>query len=315
MSTHSSQQPTVGVLAMAYGTPASLEDVEAYYTHVRHGHRPSPELLAELQGRYRAIGGTSPLLEHTRTQIAGIQAALDRLASGRFIVEMGMKHASPFIEDGVRELLKRNVQQIVGLVLAPHYSIMSVGEYTQRARAACPPEVALTVIKQWYLAPGYLNFLTETVNKTLSDLLASNNLSPEEVVVLFTAHSLPTRILEMGDTYPEQLRETAEVVAARANLNLKHQCWLIAWQSAGRTKDPWIGPDLLTVIADLIKQGVKGVVVCPAGFVSEHLEILYDLDIETRQFAERSGIAFARTALPHNDPGVFASLAELIVSG
>lgn len=301
-------KPPVGVLVMAYGTPASMEDVEAYYTHVRHGHRPPPALLAELQGRYQAIGGASPLLKNTLMQISGIQAALDQLAPGRFTVEIGMKHAEPFIETGVQELLKQDIQQIIGLVLAPHYSLMSVEEYAQRIRAVCPPEIPFVMIKRWYLAPGYLDFLVETVQATLAHMLTGHNLAPQEVEVLFTAHSLPTRILDLGDTYPQQLRETAEVVAERTQLPR----WSVAWQSAGRTRDPWIGPDVLAVIAELAQQGVKGVLVCPAGFVSEHLEILYDLDIEASQFARSSGIAFARTALPHKDPRVFASLADLI---
>jgi len=295
---------------MAYGTPAGPDKVEAYYTHVRRGHRPPPELLAELQQRYQAIGGSSPLLEHTRAQANGIQAALDQVEPGKFRVALGMKHAPPFIEDGVAELVKSGVQRIIGLVLAPHYSSMSVGEYTERAQAACPPGVKLTVIKDWHLAPGYIEFLTAQVRETRDALIATTGIMADDIEVLFTAHSLPTRILDMGDPYPQQLRETAEAVADRAGLSR----WGIAWQSAGRTSETWIGPSLLDVLPELAAQGVKGVVVCPAGFVSEHLEILYDLDIEAKQLAAKLGLAFTRTALPHDDPAFFATLADVIRS-
>ncbi len=166
------------------------------------------------------------------------------------------------------------------------------------------------MIKNWHLLPGYLEFLEESLRKALADVRArvGGDAAPDAVEVIFTAHSLPTRILAQGDPYPQQLRETAEAVAARMQLPR----WSIGWQSAGRTDDPWIGPDLLDVLAERAAQGVRGVVVCPAGFVSEHLEILYDLDIEATQRAAELDIAFARTAMPHNDPRVFASLAELI---
>lgn len=309
MSTSHNTSP-IGVLVMAYGTPAGPDKVEAYYTHVRRGHRPPPELLAELQQRYQAIGGSSPLLEHTRSQANGIQAALDRVEPGMFRVALGMKHAPPFIEDGVAELVKSGAQRIVGLVLAPHYSSMSVGEYTARAQAACPPGVKLTVIKDWHLALGYIEFLTAQVRATRDDLIATSGIMADSIEVLFTAHSLPTRILDSGDPYPQQLRETAEAVANSADLSR----WGIAWQSAGRTTETWIGPSLLDVLPELAAQGVEGVVVCPAGFVSEHLEILYDLDIEAKQLADKLGLAFTRTALPHDDPEFFATLADVIRS-
>jgi len=309
MSTSNNTSP-IGVLAMAYGTPAGPDKVEAYYTHVRRGHRPPPELLAELQQRYQAIGGSSPLLKHTSSQAEGIQDALDRLEPGTFRVALGMKHAPPFIEDGVAELVKSGAHRIIGLVLAPHYSSMSVGEYTARAQAACPPGVKLTVIKDWHLAPGYIEFLAAQVRETRDSLIAATGIMPDNIEVLFTAHSLPTRILDIGDPYPQQLRETAEAVADSAGLSR----WSIAWQSAGRTTETWIGPSLLDVLPELAAQGVKGVVVCPAGFVSEHLEILYDLDIEAKQLADKLGLAFTRTQLPHDDPAFFATLADVIRS-
>jgi len=281
---------TVGVLVMAYGTPATPDDVEAYYTHVRRGRPPTPELLADLQRRYAAIGGTSPLLEVTRRQAAGLQAEL----GDSFRVELGMKHAPPFIEDGVAALAGSGVERAVGLVLAPHYSAMSVGEYAARAEG-------VDVVEHWWDAPGYLELLADAVKRGLDAL-------PEGTVVVFTAHSLPVRILETADPYPDQLRATAEAVAARAGL--VH--WSVAWQSAGRTADPWLGPDILEVLDDLAAAGRAGVLVCPCGFVSEHLEILYDLDVEARARAAALGLPLARTAMPNDDPAFLRTLADVV---
>ncbi|MDQ6725503.1 MAG: ferrochelatase [Actinomycetota bacterium] len=292
-------EPVTGVLVMAYGTPATPDDVEAYYTHVRRGRPPTPELLADLRRRYDAIGGTSPLLERTQEQAAGIQAAL----GDGYHVELGMKHAPPFVEDGVAALAAAGVRRIVGLVLAPHYSALSVGEYATRATAtAADAGVDLVMVTSWHLAPGYVDLLTGLVRDEVDRLGAA----PTEVV--FTAHSLPSRILEMGDPYPDQLAETAEAVALAAGLDR----WSVAWQSAGRTPEPWIGPDLLTVLPTLADAGAAGVVVCAAGFVSDHLELLYDLDIEARDAAGRLGLAFARTPSPNARPAFCATLAGVV---
>ena len=281
---------TVGVLVMAYGTPATPDDVEAYYTHVRRGRPPTPELLVDLQRRYAAIGGTSPLLELTRRQAIGLQAEL----GDGFRVELGMKHAPPFIEDGVAALA--TVDRAVGLVLAPHYSAMSVGEYATRAEG-------VDVIEHWWDAPSYLDLLADAVKRGLDAL-------PEGSEVVFTAHSLPQRILETGDPYPDQLRATAEAVAARAGIAR----WSQAWQSAGRTPDPWLGPDILAVLDDRAAAGRAGVLVCPCGFVSEHLEILYDLDVEARARADALALPFARTAMPNDDPAFLRVLADVVLA-
>lgn len=287
---------------MAYGTPATPDDVEAYYTHVRRGRPPAPEQLADLRRRYDAIGGTSPLLARTREQAAGVQAAL----GDGYLVELGMKHASPFVEDGVAALAARGITHIVGLVLAPHYSALSVGEYAKRAEAtAAEAGVAFTMVKSWHLAEGYLDLLAGFVTDEVSRLGA------DPVEVVFTAHSLPTRILDMGDPYPAQLAETAAAVAARAGV----ERWSVGWQSAGRTPEPWIGPDILAVLPALVEAGAAGVVVCPAGFVSDHLEVLYDLDVEARASAEKLGLAFTRTPSPNARPAFCATVAEVIRSG
>jgi len=288
------------VLAMAYGTPASLADLEDYYTHIRRGRPPSREQLDELRARYAAIGGHSPLLEITRAQAAGLERELALAGRPDVHVALGMKHAAPFIEDAVAELVDAGARRILGIVLAPHYSRLSVGEYADRARAAAG-DAELTVVPSWHLAPGYLDVLAAALRDTLASL-------PTPAHVLFTAHSLPTRILDEDDPYPEQLRETAAAVAARAGA----ASWSIAWQSAGRTPEPWIGPDILTVLEQLACVGTQSVAVCPAGFVADHLEVLYDLDIEAHERARELGIAFARTASPNAHPRLMQALAGVV---
>lgn len=297
------------VLAMAYGTPAGPAELEAYYTHIRRGRPPTPELLAGLRRRYEAIGGRSPLLELTRAQVAGIERALGEAGRPDVPVALGMKHAAPFIEDAVADLAAGGVRRIVGLVLAPHYSRLSVGEYAERARAAAAAAAgrpAVSVVPSWHLAPGYLDFLSTALEDALRTLPAQAHAGAH---VLFTAHSLPTRILEEDDPYPTQLRETAAAVAVCTGL----ERWSVAWQSAGRTPEPWIGPDVLQALGEQAAAGASAVVVCPAGFVADHLEVLYDLDIEAAARARELGIAFARTASPNADPRLCGALAQVVL--
>jgi ferrochelatase len=295
------------VIAMAYGTPATPAELEPYYTHIRHGRPPSPELLAELRERYEAIGGRSPLLEITQAQAAGLRAALHAAGHHDVEVVLGMKHAPPFIETTARGLVAAGFERVVGLVLAPHYSSMSVGEYAHRVAAALgdgPDASSFAMVQSWATAPGYVEWLAHAVRAALARLGPAA--SGAEVV--FTAHSLPERILAAGDPYPDELRATAEAVARAAGLAR----WSVAWQSAGRTADPWIGPDILEVIPGIAAAGASGIVVCPAGFVADHLEVLYDLDIEATEAARELGLPFARTVSPNADPKLAATLADVV---
>lgn len=295
------------ILAMAYGTPTTLADLEPYYTHIRHGRPPSPGLLAELRARYEAIGSGSPLLEITRRQIAGLRTALHAAGHGDVNVVIGMKHSHPFIEDAARDLVTSGVERVVGLVLAPHYSSMSVGQYAARASAVFaddPGSPSFAVVHSWATHPGYVDWLARAVHAALDQL--GDAAARAEVV--FTAHSLPQRILADGDPYADELRATARAVGRAAGL----ERWSVAWQSAGRTADPWIGPDILEVLPSIADAGVSGVVVCPAGFVADHLEVLYDLDIEAAEAARKLGLPFARTASPNAHPRFVAALAGVV---
>jgi ferrochelatase len=309
MSDSRSPARRTAVVVMAYGTPASTEDIEAYYTDIRRGRPPTPELLAELTGRYDAIGGVSPLAARTEEQRVAIHDALDALEPDRYTVVLGTKHSKPSIEAAVAQVVEAGFEHIVGLVLAPHYSAYSVGQYLARLRAAVPEQLAAAVsvegVESWATEPAFVDFIAADLQRRL-------DLADGRTLVLFTAHSLPTRILADGDPYPDELRSTAEAVAQQLGLH-EGRGWRIAWQSAGRTPEPWIGPDILTALDDIAAGGhYDTVIVSAVGFVSDHLEVLYDLDIEARVHAEQLGLGFDRTSCVNDDPRVMAALARRV---
>jgi len=299
---------TTAVLLMAYGTPRHPEEIEAYYTDIRRGRPPTPEALADLVARYDAIGGISPLAQLTEAQRDALQAALDERAPDTYRVDLGLKHADPKIEEATEALLADGVERIVGLVLAPHYSSYSIGQYLGRARAVAEPAgVPVGGVDSWASEPAFIDFISADLERRLEAVPAGSR-------VLFTAHSLPQRIIDGGDPYPDELRATAVAVADRLGLK-EGRDWSIAWQSAGRTPEPWIGPDILEVIDSLADEGsVPGVVVSAVGFVADHLEVLYDLDIEAANRAAARGLAFARTACVNDDAAVMGALADRVIS-
>ncbi len=295
------------VLLMAYGTPRTPAEILPYYTDIRRGRPPTDEQLADLIRRYDAIGGISPLAQRTEAQRDALQAALDLQAPGQYFVTLGLKHAAPMIEAAVEDLAAAGFEQIVGLVLAPHFSSFSIGQYMDRARTASAPHgIAVSAITSWATEPAFVDFVAHDLRRRLDAM-------PAGTKVLFTAHSLPLRIIEAGDPYPDELRETAELVAAKAGLG-DWSKWAIAWQSAGRTPEPWIGPDILEVIDELgASENATGVLVSAVGFVADHLEVLFDLDIEAAHRAAALGMAFDRTACVNDDPLVMAALATRVI--
>jgi ferrochelatase len=299
---------TTAVLLMAYGTPRHPDEIEAYYTDIRRGRPPTPEALADLVARYDAIGGISPLARLTEAQRDALQSALDERAPDTYRVDLGLKHADPKIEEATEALLAEGVEHIIGLVLAPHYSSYSIGQYLGRARAVAEPAgVPVGGVESWATEPAFIKFISADLERRLASVPAGSR-------VLFTAHSLPQRIIDGGDPYPDELRATAVAVADRLGLE-EGRDWSIAWQSAGRTPEPWIGPDILEVIDSLAEEGsVPGVVVSAVGFVADHLEVLYDLDIEAADRAASHGLAFARTACVNDDATVMGALADRVIS-
>jgi ferrochelatase len=288
-----------GVLVMAYGTPERLEDVGRYYTHIRRGSPPPPDLLAELVSRYEAVGGPTALNRITHAQADGLSRALARRGHD-VAVHTGFKHVEPFIGDAVARLAGEGIERAVGLVLAPHYSLRSIAEYQRYAEAARPPDLALDVVSSWHDEPALIAFLAARLREALARAEAGAR-------VVFTAHSVP-EAPDGKDPYARQLRETCELVAERAG----QPAWEFAFQSAGRTSDRWLGPDVLDALESIADRGVSGVVVQAIGFVADHLEILYDLDLEARRAAESRGLAFTRAAMPNDDPDFVEVLADVV---
>jgi ferrochelatase len=327
---------TVGVLVMAHGTPANTEEIEAFYTRIRRGRPPEPAQLAELTARYDAIGGTSPLAARTAAQVTGIAARLDQARPGRFDVRyggtsplaartraqvdalrdvldlrvpgryrvsFGAKHTEPVLEDAAAALAASGVDAVIGLVLTPHASSLGSGEYLERARDALG-DTPFTAIAEWYDNPSFVRLMAQRVRAALADVTGRAR-------VLFTAHSLPERVRAAGDPYPDQLEESARLVATEAGL----ADWSVAWQSAGRTPEPWLGPDIRDEVRRLAAEGeTDAVVVCPIGFVADHLEVLYDLDIELAAVAASVGLAYARTSSLNDDPAFIAALADVVTA-
>ena len=300
------------VMLMAYGTPRTREEILPYYTDIRRGRAPTDEQLNDLIKRYEAIGGLSPLKQLTEDQRDALQTELDLINPGHYQVFLGLKHATPFIEESVAEVAGLGFTRIVCLVLAPLYSTYSIGRYTDRVRVSAEPfNIEVVGIDSWAREEAFIDFLATDMKAKLATL-------PERTKVLFTAHSLPQRIIDAGDPYPDELRATAELVAEKVGLDRWSQ-WSIAWQSAGRTPEPWIGPDILAVIDQMATtrdtdEPVDGVLVCACGFVADHLEVLFDLDLEASQHAAKYGIAFARTACVNDNASVMAALALRVVN-
>ncbi len=280
------------VVLMAYGSPERLDDVPAYYADIRGGRPIKPEHLADLVERYRALGiqDRSPLNEITERTRAALEVELGDVA-----VFTGMKHWTPRIAEAAERALASGARAIVGLVLAPHYSELSIAGYKRQLEAAIAGRAELLFVDSWHDEPGFVDLLADKVRGTAAH-------------VVFTAHSLPARILDAGDPYKDQLLETSELVAERAGI----ASWSFSFQSESPTGEPWLGPDILDHLEELRALGIDDVLVCPLGFVAEHLEIRWDLDHEAKEKAGELGIRFARIEMPNADPRFVNVLAGLV---
>jgi ferrochelatase len=314
-------QPT-GVLLMAYGTPNTPDEIEPYYTDIRGGRKPSPELLAELTERYEVVGGRTPLLEISRAQADGLQRLLDAEEPGAYRVYLGMKHWHPYIAAAIRQMRADGIERALAIALAPHYSRMSIGQYIERIEVAertiaaevaargepAPEPMRFTYVESWAVEPVFVEALAGQVRAALRE-----SFSEEEragVFTLFTAHSLPQRIKTWDDPYERELLATSRATAEL--LGLADGRWDFAFQSAGRTPEPWLGPDILDKIRELVARGERTLLVCPVGFIAEHLEIFYDIDVEAKQLAGELGIHLERIEMLNATPPLIEALAAVV---
>jgi protoporphyrin/coproporphyrin ferrochelatase len=279
---------SAAVVLMAYGSPERIEDIRPYLEDIRAGRPVSDAAVEELTERYRRIGGRSPLDEITERQRAALEDELG------VPVYVGMKHWRPRIADAVETALERGADRIIGIVLAPHYSALSIAGYRERLEEALGNRAELAFVESWHDHKPFIAVLADRVRGT-------------DAHVVFTAHSLPERILAAGDPYRDQLLETSRLVAERAGV----ERWSFAFQSASPTGEPWLGPDILEELDALHERGVRKVLVAPVGFVSDHLEILWDLDVEARERAAELGLELDRIESLNDDRAFIRALAGL----
>ncbi|MBF2452152.1 ferrochelatase [Listeria welshimeri] len=299
----------VGLLVMAYGTPYKDEDIERYYTDIRHGHTPSEEMIADLRGRYHAIGGLSPLAKITEAQAYGLEEVLNKSQEEvEFKTYIGLKHIEPFIEDAVEAMHKDGIKEAISIVLAPHYSSFSVEAYNKRAKDTADKlgGIEIKAINEWYKQPKFINMWAERINETAKQIPADELM---DTVLIVSAHSLPEKIKQYNDPYPDQLQETADLIFEK--VVVPH--YALGWQSEGKTGEPWLGPDVQDLTRALYgKEKYKHFIYTPVGFVAEHLEVLYDNDYECKVVTDEVGAAYHRPPMPNADPEFLEVLKTVV---
>lgn len=292
---------------MAYGTPYKDEDIERYYTDIRHGRTPSQDLIDDLRSRYHAIGGLSPLAKITQAQAFGLAETLNGMQSDiEFKTYIGLKHIEPFIEDAVQEMKNDGVEEAISIILAPHYSSFSVKEYNGRALKKTE-EIggpAIRTIDSWYDEPTFIEMWAKRIND-----VAIPKEELDQTVLVVSAHSLPEKIKEHGDPYPDQLAETAKLIFDQ--VDVPH--YALGWQSEGKTGTPWLGPDVQDLTRALFEEhGYKHFIYTPVGFVAEHLEVLYDNDYECKVVTDEIGATYHRPPMPNDDKEFLDVLATVV---
>jgi len=285
-----------GVLLLAHGTPDSLDDMPEYLRLVRGGREPSAELVAEMRRHYAAIGGRSPLTDLTRAQASALAS---ELADGTPVF-VGMRNWRPFVADALGEAARAGVTDLLVVPMAPQYSSLSVGKYVEAVERARPEGMAARFVRSWHDHPGLLEAFAERLRA------ARTRGAWDEVV--FTAHSLPARVVAEGDPYPDEVAATARGVAGRAGLARYRR----AYQSAGRTAEPWLGPSLEEVLSELAGAGARQVLAAPIGFVCDHTEVLFDIDVQARAAARGLGLSLGRTESLNTSPSFIRALAEVV---
>lgn len=293
---------TIGVLLMAYGGPDKLQDIPAYLLDVRGGRPTSQEIIDEITGNYRKIGGRSPILELTQAQADAVQQKL----GSQYKVYIGMRHWTPWIRDAVAQMAEDGIREGVAMVLAPHYSEMSIARYYQKldeALAEMDNPIHFERVESYHDHPRLIDALARRVRDGLKDM-------PPSTHVIFSAHSLPVRIIEQGDPYDAQLKETAALVAKQAGLS--EDQWSFCYQSEGKSPEPWLGPDICDHINALADAGHKYLLSVVIGFVCDHVEVLFDIDIEAQAVAQKRGVRLERAPALNDDPAFIDALVDLI---
>lgn len=300
----------MGLLVMAYGTPYKEEDIERYYTHIRHGRTPAPEMLQDLKDRYEAIGGISPLAKTTLDQAKSLEEHLNAIQDEvDFKMYLGLKHIEPFVEDAVKQMKEDGIEQAASIVLAPHFSTFSVKSYNGRAKQEAENlgGLKITSVESWYKEPKFIDYWTKKVKETYAAMTAEER---EKAVLIVSAHSLPEKIIAAGDPYPNQLQETADLIAEAAGI----ENYEIGWQSAGNTPEPWLGPDVQDLTRDLYEEkGYRTFVYIPVGFVADHLEVLYDNDYECKVVTDELGAKYFRPEMPNAKDEFIDCLATVVL--
>lgn len=300
----------MGLLVMAYGTPYHEDDIERYYTHIRHGRKPSQEALDDLRCRYKAIGGISPLAKITEEQAFGLQDHLNQIQDDiEFVTYIGLKHIEPFIEDAVAKMHEDGITEAVSLVLAPHFSTFSVKSYNERAKEEANKlgNLTITSIESWYKEPKFIQYWVDKIKDVYASMPSEEK---EAACLVVSAHSLPEKILQFGDPYKDQLEETAKLIVEAAGINQ----YAVGWQSEGNTPDPWLGPDVQDLTKSLYEEhGYKAFVYAPVGFVSTHLEVLYDNDYECKVVTDEVGASYYRPEMPDSQPEFIDTLATVVL--
>ncbi|MDQ0198121.1 ferrochelatase [Neobacillus ginsengisoli] len=300
----------MGLLVMAYGTPYKIEDLDRYYTHIRHGRKPTTEMIEDLRNRYEAIGGISPLAKITLEQAEKLEKHLNQVQDKiDFRMYLGLKHIEPFIEDAVKKMHEDGIQEAVSIVLAPHFSTFSVKSYNGRAMEEAEKLGGLKInsIESWYQEPKFIDYWATNVKKVYERMPQEER---DYSMLIVSAHSLPEKILRFGDPYPSQLKETADLIAEQAGINQ----YEVGWQSAGNTPEPWLGPDVQDLTRKLFQeQQYKAFVYAPVGFVCDHLEVLYDNDVECKAVTDDVGASYYRPEMPNAKEEFIDCLSTVIL--
>ena len=299
-----------GLLVMAYGTPYKEEDIERYYTHIRHGRKPSEEHLEDLRSRYEAIGGLSPLAKMTQKQAEALCARLNEIQDEvEYKLYIGLKHIEPFIEDAVEAMVKDGITEAVSIVLAPHFSTFSIKSYNGRAKETADKlgaTLKITSVEAWYDEPKFIEYWKQAINSAFAEMSEEER---EKACLVVSNHSLPEKIKLAGDPYEEQLIETARLIQEATGVKNVE----VGWQSAGQTPEPWLGPDVQDLTRELYKEkGFRSFVYTPVGFVTEHLEVLYDNDYECKVVCDELGANYRRPPMPNVHPLFIDAMVDAI---